>query len=153
MRLPACGLYRTSVSIGSIPPERLVFFHNHGNPGPGVYLPESWSQNRAVFSERGVTLDDETLAATLEPLLDEGLYVVEETFTCCDERCVTYEKDQLVQLGYDQKAQPILFRPTWTRRGLSIPEIGQPTELGRLDGLRAVFVDEAEDDADPELLH
>ncbi|MBI2375223.1 MAG: hypothetical protein HYV07_14600 [Deltaproteobacteria bacterium] len=153
MQLPPCGLYRTRVPIGKVPPDRLVYFHNHGDPGPGIYLPESWSQNRAVFSERGITIEDDGLAATLEALPDEGLYVVEETFECCDKKCVTYEQDQLVQVGYDRHAQPILFRPTWTRRGLSLPEIGQPTELGRLERLRAIFVDEAEDDADPENLH
>ena len=51
--LPPCGLYRTVKPIGSIEAGRLVYFHNHGDPGPGLYFPESWSaQPRAVLQER-----------------------------------------------------------------------------------------------------
>ena len=53
MALPPCGLYATRATIGSIPPGRLVYFHNHGNPGPGIYLPASWKGNRARFEARG----------------------------------------------------------------------------------------------------
>ena len=37
--LPACGLYRTLLPIGDLEAGRLVYFHNHGNPGAGVYFP------------------------------------------------------------------------------------------------------------------
>ncbi len=128
---PPCGLYRTSEAIGSIPAGRLVFFHDHGDPGPGVYLPESWSQNRAKFASGGTTIQSEAQAASLQPLLAEGLYRVEESFTCCDKNCRTFEADTLVQLGYNGNAQPILFLPEWGPAGLSFPESGQ-----RVDDLR-----------------
>jgi hypothetical protein len=35
--LPPCGIYRTSQPLGDhVPAGQLVFFHNHGDPGPGI---------------------------------------------------------------------------------------------------------------------
>jgi hypothetical protein len=133
--LPPCGIFRTRAPIGAVPAGRLVYFHNHGTPGPGVYLPERWRQNRAVFEQRGTTLPDPVLASLLEPLLAEGLYRVTEPFTCCDKRCRTFERDLLVQLGYDGEAHPILFVPEWTDAGLAFPEVGQ-----RLDAQRMAYL-------------
>ena len=48
--LPPCGLYRTTTKIGDCEADRLVYFHNHGDPGPGFYFPEKWVKNRAQFS-------------------------------------------------------------------------------------------------------
>mgnify|MGYP001813250538 CR=1 FL=1 len=84
MELPPCGLYRTLQTIGSIEPRRLVYFHNHGNPGPGLYLPRAWTHNRAEFHEKGQTHDDPGLVRFLEPVPPEGFYRVEEAFDCCD---------------------------------------------------------------------
>ena len=97
-----------------MPAGRLVYFHNHGAPGPGIYLPERWRNNRAVFAPRGSTLADPGDAALLQPLLAEGLYRVLEPFTCCEKRCRTYARELLVQLGYDGEANPIVFVPEWT---------------------------------------
>jgi hypothetical protein len=47
--LPPCGVYRTKTAVAGIEAGRLVYFHNHGDPGPGLYPPESWAQNRAKF--------------------------------------------------------------------------------------------------------
>ena len=55
-KLPPCGIYRTLAQVGDVPAGRLVYFHNHGDPGPGVYLPERWSANRAHFQARGHVL-------------------------------------------------------------------------------------------------
>jgi len=131
VELPPCGLYRTTEAIGPVPADRLVYFHDHGDPGPGIYLPVAWRKNRAVFAEQGVTLPDPSLARTLRPLLAEGLYRVEQSFTCCERNCRTFERDLLVQLGYDGAARPILFVPIWTDEGLDFPERGQ-----RVDDLR-----------------
>lgn len=39
-RVP-CGLYRTTRPIpDAVPAGVLVYYHNHGDPGPGVYLPD-----------------------------------------------------------------------------------------------------------------
>src|SRR5690242_17163109 len=89
-KLPPCGIYRTKSPIGdAVPAGRLVYFHNHGDPGPGVYLPESWSHNRAQFSERGATLPSpaEQSAEALEALPAEGFYRVTKRFFCCEKKC------------------------------------------------------------------
>ena len=68
--LPPCGLYRTVAAIGGVEADRLVYFHNHGDPGPGVYLPERWTRNRATFSSRGNTLDGRLKPTIVTPGLN-----------------------------------------------------------------------------------
>jgi len=143
-KLPPCGLYRTTAAIGPIPEGRLVSFHDHGDPGPGLYLPERWVKNRAVFGKSGVTLPNPEAAKLLKPLLAEGLYRVEESFTCCDKKCRTFEPDLLVQLGYDGAARPILFVPQWTATGLELPERGQGVDELRLAKLQWLVVPEVQ---------
>lgn len=145
--LPPCGLYRTKAAIGAIPEGRLVSFHDHGEPGPGLYLPERWVKNRAVFGKGGVTLPDAASAKQLQPLLAEGLYRVEESFFCCEKKCRTFERDLLVQLGYDGNARPILFVPQWTATGLDLPERGQGVDELRLSKLQWLVVPEVQGSA------
>lgn len=140
MALPKCGLYRTTVDIGGVPAGRLVYFHDHGDPGPGVYPPTSWHLNRATFSPQGVTLPDESLGSTLHPLAPEGLYRVERAFECCPKRCMSFEPGLLVQLGYNGAAEALLFIPKWTAHGLSFPEVGQKIDEDRVDRLAALKV-------------
>jgi len=142
--LPPCGLYKTTIDIGSVPAGRLVMFHNHGNPGPGVYLPEDWHLNRATFSEQGETLGDPGLAVTLEPLPPEGLYRVLEPFTCCEKNCRTFDADLLVQLGYNGEGTPILFVPEWTPGGLAFPAVGTPLDTERLTRMAPLTVQQGE---------
>ncbi len=133
MALPPCGLYRTTRDLEQhVPAGRLVYFHNHGNPGPGVYLPSSWTLNRAQWHERGHTIPSPEWAASLVPLPLEGLYRVRDAFVCCEKRCRTYEPDLLVQLGYNAEAEPLLFLPEWTSSGLAIPEMGAPIDADRV---------------------
>lgn len=139
--LPPCGLFRTTTPIGEVPAGRLVYFHNHGDPGPGVYLPERWNLNRAIFHVHGQTLPEPVarLAASLEPLPDEGFYRVREPFFCCEKRCRTFEAELLVQLGYDGAGNAILFLPELTAQGISVPSTGSPiasTNLGRLAAVK-----------------
>ena len=124
MALPPCGIYRTKGPIGAVPAGRLVYFHNHGNPGAGVYLPERWEGNRARFSPNGHSLPDEAAAANLEPLAAEGFYCVTEPFHCCDKKCRLFEPSLLVQLGYDGAAAPILFVPELDGPKMALPERG-----------------------------
>ena len=140
MTLPRCGLYRTTAPIGEIPEGRLVFFHNHGDPGPGIYLPESWHLNRARFAASGTSLLDERLAANLAPVPPEGLYRVEEQITCCPQACRTFVAGQLVQVGYNARAEPILFQPAWTAAGLTFPTVGQILDPERLAHLSLLHV-------------
>ena len=140
MELPPCGLYRTTEPIGGVPANQLVYFHNHGDPGPGVYLPEKWNLNRAQFSKRGTTLPDENLAFTLERLPAEGLYRVLEEFTCCEKDCRTFAPDLLVQLGYNGQGEPILFVPELSDAGLALPHMGTKLAKDRLDKIALLKV-------------
>lgn len=152
--LPPCGLYRTGRPLGDqIPAGRLVFFHRHGDPGPGVYLPSGWTCNRARWHERGYTIPSTEWAQSLEPLPPEGLYRVVEAFACCEQRCQTFEPDMLVQLGYDAAAQPLLFVPVWTATGLAFPELGTAVDDDRLACLAPLTVADAEDDEGEATVH
>ncbi len=149
--LPACGVYRTTSALGDdVPAGRLVFFHNHGDPGPGVYLPSGWTANRAVWDEQGHTIPSARWAKTLAPLPAEGFYRVREPFTCCADNCRTYEADLLVQLGYDADANALLFVPEWTTAGLALPETGIRIDAERLDRLAPLLVEEPDEDEDPD---
>lgn len=139
MALPPCGLYRTTQSIAGVPAGRLVYFHNHGDPGAGLYLPSSWSANRASWSPSGHTLPDEAAAKHLAPLPPEGFYAVNAPFFCCEKRCVQFQPQQLVQLGYDGAGTPLVFLPTFGTLGLAFPDRGNAvseSDLSRLTLLR-----------------
>ena len=49
-----------------MPAGRLVYFHNHGDPGPGIYLPQDWNLNRARWQQRGFTVPDADWSSSLE---------------------------------------------------------------------------------------
>jgi len=150
--LRPCGLYRTTAPIGEVPADRLVYFHNHGDPGPGVYLPSSWAHNRAAFHSNGTTLPALTLAATLEPLAREGLYVVEQEFFCCEKHCQTFAADALVQLGYNGEGRALLFLPRLTGSGVTLPERGTAIDADRLTHLRLLQV-AVDRDHGPDVVH
>jgi hypothetical protein len=142
--LPACGIYRTGLALeGHVPAGRLVLFHNHGDPGPGVYLPSGWAANRARWHEHGHVIPSTAWAATLVPLPAEGLYRVREPFTCCARRCREFAADLLVQLGYDADARALLFVPQWVEAGLAIPELGTAIDQDRLERLAPLVVEDA----------
>jgi hypothetical protein len=140
MQLPPCGLYRTLAPIGSIPSGRLVFFHNHGDPGPGLYLPASWKQNRVQLQERGTLLPSPQDVRSLEPLPPEGFYRVTETFHCCEKRCREFQPEMLVQLGYNAAGEAILFVPELVDGMLAIPERGSALDHGRFASLKQLRV-------------
>jgi hypothetical protein len=144
MALRPCGLYRTTVPLEHVPAERLVFFHNHGDPGPGIYLPAGWTLNLAHWHEHGHTIPSPEWAATLVSLPGEGLYRVREAFACCEKRCRTYEPEFLVQLGYNAEAGALLFLPEWTSSGLAIPELGTRIDADRVTCLERLVVAQRE---------
>lgn len=145
--LPPCGLYRTTAPLGDhVPADRLVYFHDHGDPGPGVYLPSGWAANRVRWHASGHTVPSSDWARTLEPLAAEGLYRVREPFTCCEKRCRSFEADLLVQLGYDGTAQALLFVPEWTAAGLAVPEVGFRIDADRVRRLAPLRVVETATD-------
>lgn len=156
--LPPCGIYRTAERVGAVPAGRLVYFHNHGDPGPGLYLPSSWRGNQARFEPRGHLLPDPSAARSLEPLVPQGFYRVGSSFHCCEKRCRRFETDSLVQLGYDGAANPILFTPEWVDGRLVLPDRGTRVDgdhMQHLHRLRVPVSDAPVHDegADPILLH
>ncbi len=143
--LPPCGIYRTRKAIKSIEVGRLVYFHNHGDPGPGVYLPESWSHNRARFSANGTTVPDDFDPKSLLSLKAEGLYRVSAMFYCCAKKCTKFEPDTLVQLGYNGNAQALVFLPEISPRGMHLPERGSVVDDAELKNLSALKVVQSKD--------
>jgi hypothetical protein len=152
---PPCGLYRTTQPLEQVPAGRLVYFHNHGDPGAGVYLPEGWSSNRARWHARGFTVPGPQWSQTLEPLAPEGLYRVVDRFHCCEKHCRTYEPNQLVQLGYTGGAEALLFVPEWAAGGLGFPERGNKIEQAVTKKLQLLEVVEGHGAREPAggLLH
>jgi hypothetical protein len=140
MQLPPCGLYQTTAAVGAIEAGRLVYFHNHGNPGPGLYLPKEWKHNRAHFHDKGQVLDDPKWVRFLRPLPPEGLYRVVEPFHCCDKHCRRFEPESLIQLGYNASGEPILFVPELIDSMLAIPAKGWKTSLERVELIRQLKV-------------
>lgn len=140
MNLPDCGLYRTHVAIGDIPAGSLVYFHNHGDPGPGIYRPAGWIHNRAQISKQGKTLTDATVSLEFFALPSEGFYRTTAEFHCCEQQCRTYAAETLVQLGYNARGQGILFVPQLTAHGLALPEKGRIIEDDRFSHLAPLKV-------------
>lgn len=122
--LPPCGLYRTVKPIGGVEAGRLVYFHNHGNPGPGLYFPEGWSHNRARFSQNGMTVPDDFDPRALRALPPEGFYRVKAAFYCCEKQCVKFEPDALLQLGYNGAGKALVFFPELAGGVITVPERG-----------------------------
>ncbi len=137
---PPCGLYRTTQPLEGIPAGRLVYFHNHGDPGPGVYLPEKWTHNRAQWQSRGTTVPSADWSSSLAQIAAEGLYRVREPFYCCARQCRQYAAGLLVQLGYDGDARPLLFVPEWHEGGMHFPIEGQALEAANLARLELLQV-------------
>jgi hypothetical protein len=138
--LPPCGLYRTTQALEGIPAGKLVYFHNHGEPGPGVYVPSGWTDNRARFHANGTPIPGDWWAATLDALASEGFYRVREPFFCCEKKCVEFQTDQLVQLGYNGDAEPILFAPEVRDEGFFIPQSGMRIDRSRIARLAPLKV-------------
>jgi hypothetical protein len=122
--LPPCGIYRTTANVGAIEAGRLVYFHNHGDPGPGLYLPESWAANRAKFSERGNTVPSDFDPKALFALPSEGFYRVTKEFYCCEKKCTKFETDGFVQLGFNGNGKALVFVPLLNGGGIAIPDRG-----------------------------
>jgi hypothetical protein len=140
--LPPCGIYRTVKAFGTVEAGRLVYFHNHGNPGPGVYFPEKWNHNRAQFSENGTTVPTDFDPKVLSPLLAEGFYRVTSSFYCCEKQCAKFEPDAFVQLGYNGAGKALVFVPELGPHGITIPERGSMVDDNQLKNLTALKLPE-----------
>ena len=136
-----CGLYRTTQKFeDKVPEGLLVYYHNHGDPGPGVYAVKSWNNNKALFQEQGITITDSAWVKSLKPLKDEGFYRVAKEFYCCEKHCRKFERDTLVQLGYNGDGSPIIFIPEWHAEGLLLPQKGNLIEDEKVHHLKPLKV-------------
>ena len=144
--LPPCGLYRTVAAIGDTAAGRLVYFHNHGDPGPGLYFPERWTANRAHFSPRGSTLPVMFDPKALLALPAEGFYRVAAAFYCCEKRCVRYEPESFVQLGYNGAGRALLFVPELAAGAITVPERGTQIDDASFPHLVALKLSERRGD-------
>ncbi|MEM9729246.1 MAG: hypothetical protein AAF997_11715 [Myxococcota bacterium] len=149
MSLPPCGVYRTTAPIGAVPAGRLVYFHNHGDPGPGIYLPTAWKYNRAEFDKTGQVLQDLAWVEWLEPLPPEGFYRVVAPFHCCEKLCRKFDEDMLLQLGYNANAEPILFLPELVDSMLAVPTQGWKTTRETVANLQQLQIPVSKRDARP----
>ena len=140
--LPPCGIYRTTMpTLDGIKADRLVYFHNHGDPAAGVYYPTSWTQNRAQFDKKGFLIPSDEYAQSLTPLAKEGFYVVRSDFHCCEKLCRAFTPGTLVQLGYNAEGEPLLFLPGWRANRFDLPERGFAVDsenLGKLEALQVM---------------
>lgn len=144
--LPACGLYRTVAPIGEVAAGRLVYFHNHGDPGPGLYFPERWTANRAHFSPSGTTLPVVFDPRALFALPAEGFYRVAAAFFCCEKKCMRFEPDAFVQLGYNGAGRALLFTPELAAGAIQVPDRGTPVSDAAFASLVALRVAERRDE-------
>jgi hypothetical protein len=138
-QLPPCGLYRTTAKIGEIEAGRLVYFHNHGDPGPGLYLPAGWSHNTARWAPRGMTAPLGFDGRALMPLPREGFYRVRSSFYCCAKQCRKFEPAAMVQLGYNGAGRALVFVPELSAGTITVPERGSLVDddvLGNLVALQ-----------------
>ena len=139
--LPPCGLYRTTAALGDVPAGRLVSFHNHGDRGPGVFLPTGWLHHRAQFGAVGVAIPSTGWSRTLDALAPEGVYRVREPFYCCERECRLFARDLLVQLAYTPEAAPVVL-PFAPRDGaLVLPAQGNLVDRASVARLSPVQVD------------
>jgi len=123
-----------------------VYFHNHGDPGPGIYLPERWTANRAHFSPRGLPVPAGFDPGAIRPLPPEGFYRVASPFFCCEKQCVRYEPELLVQLGYNGDGQALIFVPELATGAIAIPERGTAINDAALTHITALRVFERRDE-------
>ena len=74
---------------------------------------------------------------------------VEEPFFCCEEECRRFERDALLQLGYNANAEAILFVPELVDAMLAIPAQGWKTSLETARKLKPLDVPVSKRDASP----
>ena len=110
--LPPCGLYRTSKPLpdheDAVPAGILVYFHNHSDSGlPVVITPDHNIMNRWHFHGAGIPFRGLSWADSLTRLPAEGFYTLREALNVGGDQ--PWPKGTLVQLGYTNVGDPILF--------------------------------------------
>lgn len=98
-------------------------------------MPESWTGNRAKFSANGTTCPPDFDGKALKALPPEGFYRVKSSFHCCEKKCVQFEPDAFVQLGYNGEGKALVFFPELAARTIDIPDRGTFVDEGNLGNL------------------
>ena len=125
--LPPCGVYRTTRPLPGkeewVRENLLVYFHNHSQQGPPLMLlPAANANNRWTFHEKGYLIREPGYAQSLEPLREEGLYVLTEPIYLSRDEFIPEET--LVQLGYNRSGDPILFLGKFVDNQVVFPQSG-----------------------------
>ena len=96
-----------------------------------VILPDANVHNVWRFGEKGFLVNSEEFIEGLEPLKPQGFYRMREHFHPNEDQVVN--QHALVQLGYNNNAEPILFFPSRAEdaNGLEFPSSGMkvPTAI------------------------
>jgi hypothetical protein len=125
--LPPCGLYRAGIALSGhetqVPAGLLIYFHNHSEQGPPlVLLPQSNSNNRWTFTDKGYLVEDPAFVAALVARRPQGFYVVGRHIHIGREEIIP--ERTLVQLGYNRDADPIVFVGRFEGNSIVFPERG-----------------------------
>jgi hypothetical protein len=125
--LPPCGLFRTAEPLPGkeqwVREGMLVYFHNHSQQGPPLLLlPAENKKNRWVFHEKGYLIREPNFVRSLEPLKDEGLFVLTEPIYLSREEFIP--EQTLIQLGYNRSADPIVFLGQFEDNTIVFPDSG-----------------------------
>jgi hypothetical protein len=122
-----CGLYRTGIALPGfeerVPAGSLVQFHNHSDQGVAMVLtPHDNTANRWNFHERGWAADNQEFLESLVALKPEGLYVTSSHLHITREEILP--ERTLVQLGYNRRADSILFPGRFQDNAIVFPDQG-----------------------------
>jgi hypothetical protein len=118
--LPDNGLYRTTQPMPgheeAFPADVLVFVGQSQNGGGKfVVRPGSNRRNRWFWGEPTTPLRTPTWARTLKSLPSEGFYTLPETIDF--ESGGRWLKNAIVELGYNERGQGIIFVAQWREDG------------------------------------
>ena len=134
-QLPDCGLYRTGIALPSrsedVPAGSLVYFHNHSDQGsPMVVTPHDNENNCWRFHERGWSVEDSDFIEKMVPLKPEGLYLNTRHLHITREEVIP--ERTLIQLGYNRKADTILFVGRFEGNAIVFPHQGYAFESAQI---------------------
>ncbi|MBK6923245.1 MAG: hypothetical protein IPH07_38000 [Deltaproteobacteria bacterium] len=138
------GIYKTSKYLpgfeAQVGPDQLVLIRTDGEFAPAsVLLPATNTHNQWRFQMPGIKVPANSLnwGETLVKLPHEGFYRLQREFTFGDTG--KWIKNAIVQLGYNKKAEPILFiaqrRAPLANNELWFSNNGVKVEFDELDGL------------------
>lgn len=133
--LPSCGIYRTGRALRGheehVLAGTLVYFHNHSDQGsPLVLAPETNTDNRWSFRERGWLVDDIPFIHELIALKPQGFYTLTRHLHVSREEVLP--ERSLVQLGYNRRGDTILFAARFEGLTISFPAQGYRFEAPAL---------------------